>query len=152
MKRNKGFTLVELLAVIVVLAIIISIASTNVFRTIRHAREQNAIEMQANLKEAALIYVKDKTYNKYLAKCDSTFSTDIENAIENNDTTVIASKINESNNCMIGITIKDVLDAHLFEDSKENCKETDIVVVYRYTDSNGNSEYRSFVDSKACLD
>lgn len=46
-KNQKGFTLVELLAVIVILAIIILVASNNVFTQIGKAR-QNALALEGN--------------------------------------------------------------------------------------------------------
>ena len=52
MKKNKkGFTLVELLAVIVILGIILTIAGTNVVKSIRVANEQEVKTIAKTLKD-----------------------------------------------------------------------------------------------------
>ena len=39
---------------------------------------------------------------------------------------------------------------NFFEDNKGYCKSAEKVIVYRYTDDADNSEYRAYVDSRAC--
>lgn len=58
--NKKGFTLAELLGVIVVLAIIISISGISVVSIINKSRLKVSKEMEDNLKEAAITYVIDK--------------------------------------------------------------------------------------------
>lgn len=58
--NKKGFTLAELLGVIVVLAIIISISGISVVSIINKSRAKVSKEMEDNLKEAAITYVIDK--------------------------------------------------------------------------------------------
>ena len=53
MKNNKGFTLVELLAVIVVLAIIMVIATTQVNNTIKKSRRDAFIQTVQTIEKAA---------------------------------------------------------------------------------------------------
>lgn len=57
--NKKGFTLAELLGVIVVLAIIISISGISVVSIINKSRLKVSKEMEDNLKEAAITYVID---------------------------------------------------------------------------------------------
>ena len=74
-KKNSGFTIVELLAVIVILAILITIASVSVISVINKSREKMSQEIRGNLKETAISYV----IGKYpLTKCSDTIINTIE--------------------------------------------------------------------------
>lgn len=57
--NKKGFTLTELLAVIVVLAILIGIASQVSINLIAKSRQKTAEEMEETLKDAAITYYID---------------------------------------------------------------------------------------------
>ena len=61
--NKKGFTLAELLAVIAVLAIVITIAASGVVYIINKSRKSANEEDMASLKEAAIIYVQDNEIN-----------------------------------------------------------------------------------------
>ena len=71
MRNQKGFTLVELLAVIVVIAILMTVASTSVFGILSDSKDKLLEEQISSLKEAAVTYVNSKRY--YLEDCPSTF-------------------------------------------------------------------------------
>ncbi len=60
MKKNKGFTLVELLAVIVVLAIILAIAIPSVLGLISKSKKDNYTTQVGLIKNAAKLYVAEK--------------------------------------------------------------------------------------------
>lgn len=66
--NKKGFTLAELLGVIVVLAIIISISGISVVSIINKSRLKVSKEMEDNLKEAAITYVIDKKIKDFPAE------------------------------------------------------------------------------------
>lgn len=60
-KYKKGFTLVELLAVIVILSIIMVIAGTNLMDTKKEANKEEAIKMEQMIKDLGpLIYADEK--------------------------------------------------------------------------------------------
>lgn len=60
MKNNKGFTLVELLAVIVVLAIILVIAGTNVSKSIEDTRKKTKYIAAKEIVDIASAYIYEK--------------------------------------------------------------------------------------------
>ena len=95
-KKNSGFTLVELLAVIVILATIITIASSSVIAIMNKARKNMAHEVRNNLAETALTYVVE---NSYLEKCSVEFSKEI---YENNNIT----NLNNNTSCYKRVTVE----------------------------------------------
>ena len=141
-KKNSGFTLVELLAVVVILAVVITLASRSVFRIIRNTKEQTAFEMRESLKEAALTY---SFTHAHLTKCSVSFSNEL---YENKNTSHINDAANAS--CLTKIRVDTLKEAGLFEDNHEYCNNSDTVVVYRYTDTYGNSEYKTYASDSAC--
>ena len=123
MKLNrKGFTLVELLAVIAVLGIIIGIATMNVISIINKSKNETRKEMIGNLKEAAISYAVDHNY--YITKN----STD---CFKNNDT--------------CAITVSTLKNNGYFEDNKKYCKESASVTVTRT-----ESDYVATVNDNVC--
>ena len=58
--NKKGFTLAELLGVIVVLSIIITMATISVVSIINRSKNRINKEMEENLKDAAVTYAIDK--------------------------------------------------------------------------------------------
>ena len=139
MSNKRGFTLPELLAVVVVLSIIILIAGNAVMTIFYRSKELSQEEMISNLKEAGLEYVIG---NIYLEKCSENFSKEI---YENND----ISNIIENSSCLRIINVETLKENGLFEDSKGYCNNDEEVIVYRYNDG-VNSDYRAFVSSDVC--
>ena len=142
--KNKGFTLVELLAVIVVLAVVITLASRSVFRVLHNTKEQTSFEMRENAKDAALTY---SFTHMHLAKCSVAFSKEM---YEDNNVSHLDNVANAS--CIGRVTIKDLKEEGLFEDKHGYCKENDVIVIYRYTDHFGNSEYKAYASDTTCAD
>ena len=139
-QKKNGFTLVELLAVIVVLAIIITIGITSVTAIMKRMKKNVSNEMRNNLKEAGITYVLDQNF--HLEKCSSDFSKQM---MQNN-----ISNLNSNISCVKSLDVATLKAENFFEDNKGYCKSTEKVIVYRYTDDVGNSEYRAYVDSRAC--
>lgn len=137
--KNNGFTLIELMAVIAILAIVITIAASSIGAIMNNARKKTAEEMQANLKEVAITYAIEEFY---LQKCSVSFS----NAVyKDGNISVLASNAN----CAKKITVNELKNAGLFEDERSYCKSDDFVVVYRYYDGT-NSEYKAYVSDSVC--
>ena len=82
MKLNKkGFTLVELLAVIAVLGVIISATTISVVSIINKSRKQTQKEMENNFKEAAITHCIDNGTLKDNNECVVT-SDDLKNEFD----------------------------------------------------------------------
>lgn len=137
--KNNGFTLIELMAVIAILAIVITIAASGIGAIMNNARKKTAEEMQANLKEVAITYAIEEFY---LQKCSVSFS----NAVYKDEN---ISALSSNANCAKKITVNELKNAGLFEDEKSYCKSVDFVVVYRYYDGT-NSEYKAYVSDSVC--
>ena len=65
--NNKGFTLVELLATIVVLAMVISIGTYAITGIINNAKEKNYQLLIANTKDGAEVYYQECKYSSKVA-------------------------------------------------------------------------------------
>ncbi len=62
MKKNKGFTLIELIATIVILGLVATIGSYAISTTIKNSKEKNCELLIANIKTAAEMYYQDCKY------------------------------------------------------------------------------------------
>ena len=138
-QNKKGFTVVELLAVIVVLAIVITIATSSALGILNKAREGTSREMRGSLADIALTYAID---NFYLQKCSVTFSKEV---YEQGNISNLAS----NGDCAKKVTVETLKTNNLFEDNHGYCKLDDYVVVYRYSDG-ATSEYKTYVEDSVC--
>lgn len=138
-KKNSGFTLTELLAVIVILAIIISLATGSVIAIMNKAKKNMAREVRGNLEETALSYALE---NKRLEKCSIDFSKEI---YEDKNIT----NLNLNTNCFVRVTVEELVTEGLFEDARGFCKKEDVIIVYRYDDGI-NSEYKTYTSEETC--
>ena len=130
-KKNSGFTIVELLAFIVILAILITIASVSVISVINKSREKMSQEIRGNLKETAISYV----IGKYpLTKCSDTIINTIEKGNNVSD-----------NSCLKKITINTLITEGMFEDSRKFCNGNDTIIVYRTSD-----DYKAYLTESTC--
>lgn len=60
--NNKGFTLVELIATILILALVMSIASYSIINVIRNAKQKNYDLLIDHIKEGAELYYQECRY------------------------------------------------------------------------------------------
>lgn len=79
-RNDKGFTLVEVLAVVVILGIIAGIGIPMVTRYIEKTRKQSYETMESSIYDGARNYVMDE--NIYLGKCTDGYE-DIETGMDN---------------------------------------------------------------------
>ncbi len=141
MKRKAGFTLVELLAVIVILSVITLVAGNRVVEMTAKQKVKAQEEMRNNLKEAALEYVMG---NIYLEKCSETFSKEID--VNKNLTNVNAAS---NQKCVRTLKVLTLKNSGSFEDKRGYCNDNDEVIVYHYS-VGATQEYRAFVKDTVC--
>lgn len=132
--NKKGFTLVELLAIIVLLGVLISLATSSVNGIIDTSRKKAATLAEQQLKETTITYVKDK--KMVLKKCAVGFIVD-------------GSNLN--NECVKEIKVETLLESGLFKDEKGYCNKDATIAVYRYVNPNNNlDEIRAYIHEGTC--
>lgn len=97
---NRGFTLVELLAVVVILAIIMAIAAPNMTRQIKKEEEENQNILNQKIENASKIYAAKYYVNELINNGDIEFTL---NDLQRDG--LINLKDNCSNNLTDKITI-----------------------------------------------
>ncbi len=139
---KKGFTIVELLAVIVIMAIVVLIGGSSVLGILNRTRNDTAKEMRENLKEVALSYAFE---NVHIKTCSKEFSKEM--FVDNN-----IANLNkpENESCIARIKVETLKKEGMFEDNQNHCADEDIVVIYRYVDDFGNSEYKAYTSDTTC--
>ena len=139
---KKGFTIVELLAVIVIMAIVVLIGGSSVLGILNRTRNDTAKEMRENLKEVALSYAFE---NVHIKTCSKEFSKEM--FVDNN-----IANLNkpENESCIARIKVETLKKEGMFEDNQNHCADEDIVVIYRYVDDFGNSEYKAYTSDTNC--
>ena len=119
--NRKGFTLVELLAVIVVLGTLITLATVATLTLIQRNKDRAVAENIENLKDASISYVL--SLNKYLKTCTTDANTEY-SEIE----TLCGS------NNFVAFTVQELIDNGLFKDNKKNCNTDLRMKVFRDID------------------
>ena len=144
MKNNKGFTLIELIATIVILAVVLSITGYAITGIISSARQKNYELLITDIKSAAELYYQECTYmstaslNKHVCN-DGTvrnitlgelviygYLTSNDSTESENSMRVINPNTEEDiSDCQIKITYEDELDEIKIEsvNKSEKCPE-----------------------------
>ncbi len=136
--NKKGFTLVEILAVIVILAILMTVAGTSVFGIIHESQQQLLDEQVKNLGDTAITYMESKKY--YFDKCPVTFDPKNPN-------------VSLKNHCYREVSVLELVESGLFENKKDLCDTTKSILVYKKQIANtsgGYVEFASFVPEDTC--
>ncbi len=126
--NKKGFTLVELLAVIVVLGIIITIAGISVTSAINRSKKSVNTEIESNLEDAAVTYAIDNG-NNFSGICQ-------DDCINSN---------NCLEDCITNVTVSELINAGYFEDNNGSCNSEKEIKLYKLENS-----YRAVVEKGTC--
>lgn len=139
--NRKGFTLVELLAVIVVLAILIGIATPNVIGLLRKQKDKTTDIVLTNLNDAAVSYAKEQiSLNKlHLSSCD----------FEIKDENTAKANLNQGKKCVKAYNIGVLKNNGTFEDKQNSCDSNKEIYVYNYSNVN-YTEIKTFIPDDTC--
>ena len=100
--NNKGFTLVEVLAVVVIISVLVAIMAPNINNLIVNQKRNSKEETKNSVKSAARMYISD---NKYEITVNGTCNTP--------DMKLNVSKSGEINNSVI--TVKKLIELGLLK-------------------------------------
>lgn len=140
--KKKGFTITELLAAIVIIAIVSLVGGTSIISVLNRTKATTAKEMRENLKEVALSYALE---NVHLKVCSEEFSKEM--FVDNN-----VANLNKPENadCITRVKVETLKKEGMFEDNQNHCSLEDNVIIYRYKDEYGNSEYKAYASDTTC--
>ncbi|MCI8393867.1 MAG: type II secretion system protein [Bacilli bacterium] len=133
MKTKKGFTLAELLAVLGIIGLLITVASTSVVSVVTKQKETLRKDTEKKLKDAAVAYTQEKRI--YLKKCPEVFDP--------------ANPTSTNQNCYKYIKIGDIISAGLFTDNQNSCDRNQQILVYKETKTN-YSETKAYAPEGIC--
>ena len=141
--KNKGFTLVELIAVIVVLGVIILIGSTNVIGQLTGSKKNASKIAMKNLEDAAITYALDK----YSIPGKPDFMPN-SCAIPYELTAVEAE-----GQCLKRVSVSQLIDLGFFTDSQNVCNKSSQIMVYKFKALNGDKyvyDFKAYVPDDVC--
>ncbi len=121
MKKKNGFTLVEILAVIVILSILMSVAGVSVFQVLEDQKQKLLEDQIKSLADTAITYVESK--NWYLKTCPNNFQ------VNNPDHSLL-------NKCYREVSVRDIVKANFFENKNDLCNLDDTILVYKKNEGN----------------
>ena len=136
--KSKGFTLVELLAVIVILAFLILFAVLNIIGFITDSKNKANEIMATNLADAAVSYSLNKLFIP--DKCA------LPNEIKDNNVTMPSGCTKNT------VTVKELVTQNFFTDDKYKCKRDTEIIIYKYYNPSYNTyEIKAYVPDGTCI-
>jgi len=115
--KNKAFTLPELLAVIVILGLLVTIAGVNIANVMNTSKRQTNEMILKNAEDAALTYALNSMF--------------IPNDCAVNDTINDSNVSSITSSCKKTVTIDDLIKGGYFKDDANKLKKDGSVVVYK---------------------
>lgn len=141
--NKKGFTLTELLGVIVVLAVIVSIAGISAVSIMNKSKNKLYREMEDNLKDVAVTYI--------LTEYSLTDRTS--NNIKNAKCVKSGNKINCTGKCSETVSVDTLKNEGLFEDNDNYCKGSitvNVICGKEKADGSIVEDYEAIVKEGTC--
>ncbi len=134
MINKQGFTLVEILAVVVILAMLMMVGGISVFNVIDESKKKLLEEQIKGLGDTAITYVQ----KKHFTTCPLEF--DAKNPIAS-----------QKNKCYREILVSKLIEEGVFENKNDLCKDivNKPIIVYRYN-AGSYSELRSYIPEGTC--
>ncbi len=152
--KRKGFTLVELLAVIVILAILIAVATPNVIGLLNKQKESSTDIVVTNLKDAAVSYAKEQIAlgKLHLSACkfeinDTNANNNLNYRMERKDK--IENNLGKGNKCVAALKIEALEAIDTFDDKQGSCDKSKYVYIYKYNNNNYD-EIKAYVSDNVC--
>ncbi len=124
-KNNKGFTMIELLAVVVIMGLLTTIAVPAVYKYVTRARGTSTDTMMKSTFEAAENYMMD---HNIIVKAGDNYSIDIKDLVEEQYLEPLIDPISNSNRCDTAVDSK-VYVTRITTDSEGNAYT---IPVYSY--------------------
>lgn len=140
MKNKDGFTLAELLAVIVIIGILSLVVAPAVVKQIRNAQQTTKEQVLKNLEDAALDYALDHSKN----------STFISNNCAVNYIVNKSNPLNLPSGCdKKTVSVNTLIDEGFYKDDSKKTKKDGIITIYKYKTTNNGKD---FYDLKVYVD
>lgn len=118
MKNNKGFTLVEILAVVVILGILTGVAVPAVSHFIGKSRQKSYEMMEESLYEAAKNYVMNESIESEIVDAgESGYKLDANMLMESKYLESLTDPANKNKNCQGSVTVRFSEDSSLEDDA-----------------------------------
>ena len=139
--QKKGFTLVELLAVIVILAPLATVAVPNVVSILKKEKQNTDEIAVTNLNDAAISYAKEQIslLKLHLNSCNFTIG----------DVNTAALNASGNNKCVVVYQVSFLQQNGAFDDKRKSCDSSANIYVYKY--NNGKYDgLRTFIPANTC--
>lgn len=132
--NKKGFTLIELMAVVVILSIIMTIGGIAVFNVIASQQQALLEEQIKSLKDTAITYAISEKY--ILENCG-------------NESDIDPNKLTNSK-CFRKITVKNLVDRNFFDNKNNLCNLNGNIIIYKVSTFGTTSEIKAYVPDGVC--
>ncbi|MDD2409709.1 MAG: prepilin-type N-terminal cleavage/methylation domain-containing protein [Bacilli bacterium] len=143
MKNNKGFTLIEVIVTVSILAIIMIITIPSINNVMKNSKEQISSITKKNIEESA------KLFGQEVYMCDRTSDIiSVLNKLFNRSNITCKEARNILTSSGITVTIGFLKEKEYFSDRSNNCDETGEVLVKLQTNEKITVELQSNIKCK----
>lgn len=135
MKKKNGFTLIEMIAVISIMAVLLAFSGIAVFGVIDTSQDELLEDQIAALSDTAITYVT--SIKKKLSTCSNTFDP-------------ASPTTNASDaSCYIAVKVSTIINNGYFKNHNSLCNPDKDVIVYR-KNYGGYTEIKGYVPDNTC--